>query len=94
MSSMTQQSFREDTDASQGRWAVVRNAQNAKVLAAYLPDNYTIAAERSGDFLIVGYDWRGWTMNDYVIPRLASGLIWAEEVRSLIAVIDFLREES
>lgn len=29
--------------------------------------------------LIVGVDVAGWTLDDYVIPRLASGGIYAEE---------------
>jgi hypothetical protein len=31
-------------------------------------------------FLIGGRDSCGWTLDDYVIPRLASGMYFAEEV--------------
>jgi hypothetical protein len=31
-------------------------------------------------FLIAGRDVAGWTLDDYVIPRLASGMYYAEEV--------------
>jgi hypothetical protein len=30
--------------------------------------------------VVSGADMAGWTLDGYVIPRLASGLIWAEEV--------------
>lgn len=31
-------------------------------------------------FVIQGEDRAGWTLDAYVKPRLASGLIWAEEI--------------
>jgi hypothetical protein len=54
----------------------------------------TVFAQTSGKFLdegfpqgvyahvilIVGHDVAGWTMDDYVLPRLASGLIFATEI--------------
>ena len=50
----------------------------------YLPSNFT-AHESNGTIqgkgiLIEGYDRAGWTLDAYVIPRLASGLIVAKEV--------------
>ena len=48
----------------------------------YLPANYR-TVERFTDegnrVLIVGRDLAGWTLEGYVIPRLASGLLFAEE---------------
>lgn len=47
----------------------------------YLPENYgACIVHLPGDpmILIVGIDYAGWTWDDYVEPRLASGLIWAE----------------
>lgn len=50
----------------------------------YLPDNYKAielrkeAGERS--VLIEGEDRAGWTLDDYVLPRLASGNMFGEEV--------------
>lgn len=49
---------------------------------AYLPSNYT--AHLEGDLMwpiivIEGHDDAGWTLDGYVIPRLASGLIFAKE---------------
>lgn len=31
-------------------------------------------------FVIQGKDVAGWTLDGYVIPRYASGLVWAEEI--------------
>lgn len=67
------------------RFAIVRNASNAKQLWAYLPGNYHIVSGDLGEpgkpvYVIAGSDSQGWTLDEYVIPRLASGLIWAEEV--------------
>lgn len=49
-------------------------------IRAYLPDSFTVLIELGGDVVIVGNDVAGWTLDDYVLPRLASGLIFAEEV--------------
>lgn len=45
----------------------------------YLPSNYTVK-EEDGQTIIQGYDNRGYTLDGYVIPRLASGLIGAKEI--------------
>jgi hypothetical protein len=47
----------------------------------YLPMNYSVvSAFRFMDgCVIAGYDHAGWTLDDYVLPRLASGLIMGEE---------------
>ena len=47
----------------------------------YLPRNYKVFMGDDGLF-IEGYDDHGWTLDGYIIPRLASGLICAEEVKS------------
>lgn len=60
-------------------------------VAAYLPSNYWIMAEQDGDgqrtVYIQGIDRLGWTLDDYVIPRLASGLIYAEEITEQEAAV-------
>jgi hypothetical protein len=68
------------------RYAIVKNASSEQQLAAYLPANYRIEKDdgppwggEESDFLIAGEDVAGWTLDGYVIPRLASGLIWATE---------------
>lgn len=78
------------------RYAIVRNADTRKQLEAYLPDNYRVIAEFHpgqpapwvGDMavgqnlvlVIQGEDNAGWTLDDYVIPRLYSGMIYATEI--------------
>ena len=67
------------------KFAVVKNARDAKQLWAYLPENYRIIGGDIGwpgkpVYVIAGTDEAGWTLADYVIPRLASGLIFATEL--------------
>lgn len=47
----------------------------------YLPSNYTAEAQSDGSVRITGTDRAGWNM-EYVIDRLASGLIYAKEDRA------------
>ncbi len=62
------------------RYAVIRGrADKLEAIRRYLPSNYS--AEATGDDVwITGTDNRGWTLDGYVIPRLASGWYRAEEV--------------
>lgn len=72
------------------RHAIVRNARTLREVEAYLPANYTVVhsfrepIEGGGTeriaFVIAGHDDAGWSLDGYVIPRLASGLIFAEEI--------------
>lgn len=73
---------------SKVRRAHVHSTRPSEV-ARYLPSNYEIVdlifpdiAEQILPEIVViqGTDVAGWTLDDYVIPRLASGLIRAEEV--------------
>ena len=61
------------------RYARVKDGTPIGTVRAYLPSNYS--ARMDGDaVLIAGCDSHGWTLDGYVIPRLASGLIVAKEV--------------
>lgn len=70
------------------RYAVVRGRSvTAEKVAAYLPSNYQVIGESNSgplfsDHLVViqGEDDHGWTLDGYVIPRLGSGLMRADEV--------------
>lgn len=70
------------------RTAVVKGgAKSLAQVEAYLPANYSAVEAFNPDtieeyIVIVGQDRAGWTLDDYVLPRLASGLIFAEEVTS------------
>ena len=68
---------------------VTGGADSVAQVDAYLPANYRTvekyvkpmgATKYRWVTLIVGEDDAGWTLEDYVIPRLASGLIGAEVV--------------
>jgi hypothetical protein len=62
------------------RYAVVTSTGTSlETVQRYLPANY-IAREVSGQVVILGHDNAGWTLDGYVIPRLASGLHGAREV--------------
>ncbi len=76
------------------RFATVRNAKDRSHLEAYLPSNYKVLVSQNlsngkGEiFIIGGEDNAGWTLDDYVIPRLGSGLIFAEEITDSVDVED------
>lgn len=50
------------------------------VVEKYLPSNYEVARTIDGQVVIYGQDAAGWTLDGYVIPRLASGGYYAKEV--------------
>lgn len=54
-------------------------ASHLEQVRRYMPANYD-AAELDGRIVIAGCDVAGWTLDDYVIPRLASGLHFAVEI--------------
>lgn len=64
------------------RYAIIHAA--AADVVAYLPRGYEVAGEVRQDgrtvTIIEGRDDAGWTLNDYVLPRLASGLYFGEEI--------------
>jgi hypothetical protein len=62
------------------RQAVVSSDVNLDTLNRYLPVNYHAYVSDGGVVMIVGHDVAGWTLDGYVIPRLASGLIFAQEL--------------
>ena len=74
------------------RFAVVRGARRPEEVEAYLPSGYALVESFQVDggtatgrkelwVVIGGLDNAGWTLDGYVIPRLASGLMFAEEIR-------------
>jgi len=83
------QHYRGMITRDDARFAVIRGARTVKEALAYLPGNYDLMEsfpeERPGRapglvVIIGGYDNAGWTLEDYVIPRLASGLMGCEEI--------------
>jgi len=62
------------------RQAIIEGkANDLQVIRQYMPGNYT-ASRQGDDVIIQGTDNAGWTLDDYVIPRLASGLYFAREI--------------
>lgn len=65
------------------RIAAIQETDFSKV-EAYLPGNYRfLGYDSNGDIIIAGEDNHGWTLDGYVIPRLASGLIHCREVTNV-----------
>jgi hypothetical protein len=42
-------------------------------VARHLPANYAALSREDGAVTVVGVDTAGWTLDGYVLPRLASG---------------------
>jgi hypothetical protein len=66
------------------RYAAVTGARSDREVRAYLPDNYRLVSSEDepyfdGTRIIEGEDVAGWTLDGYVIPRLASGMIACRE---------------
>jgi hypothetical protein len=62
------------------RHAVIRGGHDKlETVRRYLPSNYEADSD-GADIFIHGTDNAGWTLDGYVIPRLASGLYFAEEI--------------
>ena len=60
----------------------IADTGKSKEVAQYLPNNYQVIGrtlDNTGT-IIIGVDDHGWTLDGYVIPRLATGLIHVEEV--------------
>jgi len=56
-----------------------------KTIQQYLPSNYSAEIvpelyDEGDQIVITGTDNAGWTLDGYVLPRLASGNIFATEV--------------
>jgi hypothetical protein len=60
------------------RYALVSSP--ASEIAAYLPDNYQVLGVVDSQTVIGGRDRAGWTLDAYVIPRLASALYFTSEI--------------
>lgn len=65
------------------RYAIIHTPAEHTV-ASYLPANYEVlgCVEHDGKLVTVigGRDNCGWTLDAYVLPRLASGLYFGEEI--------------
>lgn len=65
------------------RYAIVTSsASTLAQIGRYLPSNYEATQSGDGPIFIFGSDVAGWTLDDYVLPRLASGLHFAKELQA------------
>ena len=73
---------------SEMKYVLVNAASGTREeVAKYLPTNFRLIGITfpsdyypEGEYIVVGKNVAGWTVNEYVIPRLGSGLIAAREV--------------
>lgn len=72
---MSEQTIRRAVVQARNETEAIRLAKTVK---AYLPSNYEVTGVHGAVVTIEGFDRAGWTLEDYVVPRLASGLIHAE----------------
>ena len=62
------------------RHAILRGRHNDLYsIRRYLPSNY-MADSDGVDVYVHGFDSMGWTLDAYVLPRLASGMYYGEEI--------------
>lgn len=52
----------------------------ASRVEAYLPGNYRVLGGNATRCTVEGTDYLGWTLHGYVLPRLASGLMFGQEI--------------
>lgn len=72
----------------EARFAVISGARTVKEALAYLPAHYGLMESYEVDHgdrrklvvIIGGLDKAGWTLDGYIIPRLASGLMGCSEI--------------
>ena len=71
----------EDNREAPRRTAHVKGA-TAYTVSQYLPGNYEVAGVLDdGTVVVSGHDRFGWSMDDYIIPRLEShGTIGVREI--------------
>lgn len=71
------------------KYAIIKgNHATQEQVQDYLPSNYNVVhVDPNGQgVLIAGEDDHGWTMDEYVLPRLASGLMPGKEVWPLFTL--------
>lgn len=64
------------------RKAIVMHDERLRRVQRFMPSNYSARYdEDEGAIVIEGEDAHGWTLDGYVLPRLASGMIYAKELK-------------
>lgn len=70
----------EDMTATTTPDRFARIASTSSAIASYLPSNYEVARITADFTYLRGTDVAGWTLDGYVLPRLASGLYFGTEI--------------
>lgn len=70
----------EQRPARRARIGMEQVTDDGRFIRAAMPENYKVTGPEHGYWTVEGYDKAGWTLDGYVLPRLASGLIFGEEV--------------
>lgn len=82
---MSDEFVKVPTDAPMWRASVANADATLERVAAYLPNNFRCHEVRdlagTVELVVTGTDVAGWTMRDYVEPRLGSGGIVLADVR-------------
>lgn len=58
---------------------MIGSERDGQAVARYLPSNYRVVSTTDTTVTIEGEDRAGWTLDGYVIPRLASGMYRCQE---------------
>ena len=57
------------------------SSPDADRVSAYLPMGYSVCGGDDKSTWITGLDVAGWNLDDYVLPRLASGMLFGSECK-------------
>lgn len=71
---------------------IIADTHSFDTICRYLPSNYSADFLPNGNVIIFGNDSAGWTLDNYVIPRLASGMIFAKEVFTTDEIVETYKE--
>ena len=74
------QLFSQSVPDARNRFARCRRSGRDSSISSFLPSGYRVLGASADWVYLIGQDNAGWTLEGYVIPRLASGLIGCEEI--------------
>jgi len=60
--------------------STLREDTDPEMVKAYLPANFRVLGLMDDEVVVIGHDHLGWTAEQYVIPRLQSGMFVVAEV--------------
>lgn len=66
----------------------------ARRVEAYLPRGWQVRHDDTGAVYVTGRDRAGWTLDGYVLPRLASGGMYGAEVEDAESIRRHVEREN